>query len=206
MTRKATIDYLFVHLQKNTTMDFLDRPTMITILEERMKQLYEHGNADVQRLDKELKQAPNDAEMWFDLGLAHNQCGLQYLEMAFERERLLFLEQHPDAEEEPNQELTVDVPEAYAMFNAALAAFDKVLELMPDYYGVQCQRGVALGNMHRYEEAEQCYLKALEEDEEDFSAAYYLGCTYRDMGDEERASRYFALADQLNPDSTGEIG
>ena len=60
--------------------------------------------------------------------------------------------------------------------------------------------------MHRYEEAEQCYLKALEEDEEDFSAAYYLGCTYRDMGDEERASRYFALADQLNPDSTGEIG
>ena len=187
-------------------MEFLDRPTMIKMLEERMKQLSEQGNADVQRLDKELTNTPDDAEMWFELGLAHNQSGLQYLEMAFERERLLFLEQHPDEEENPNQEQTVDAPEAYAMFNAALAAFDKVLQLMPDYYGVQCQRGVALGNMHRYEEAEQCYLKALEEDEEDFSAAYYLGCTYRDMGDEEQATRYFTLANELNPDCSGEIG
>lgn len=186
-------------MQKIIKMDLLDRPTMIKMLEGRMRHLCEQGSDDVQRLDKELERAPGDAELWFESGLAHNQSGLQYLDMAFEKARLEYFEAHPEAEEEP-EHLDVDAPQAWAMFNAALAAFDKVLELEPEYYGVQCQRGVALGNMQRYEEAEQCYLKALEEDEEDFSAAYYLACTYRDMGDEERAAKYFALAQELNPD------
>ena len=178
-------------------MDMLDRPTMIKMLDERMKQLHELGNADVQRIGKELERMPDDVEMWFELGLAHNQSGLQYLDMAFEKARLEYYEAHPETEEEPEQ-LELKVPQAYDMFSKALKAFDKVLELMPEYYGVQCQRGVALGNMQRYEEAEQCYLKALEEDEEDYAAAYYLGCTYRDMGDEEKAAKYFALAEELN--------
>lgn len=181
-------------------MDLLDRPTMIKMLEERLQQLYEVGNADVQRLNKELERTPKDAELWFELGLAHNQTGLQYLDMAFEKARLEYLEAHPDAEEEP-EHLEVNVPQAWTLFNGALEAFDKVLELEPEYYGVQCQRGIVLGNMQRYEEAEKCYLKALEEDEEDFSAAYYLGCTYRDMGDEDRAKKYLDLANELNPDN-----
>ena len=180
-------------------MDLLDRPTMIKMLEERMKNLYEHGNDDVQRLKKELERAPDDAELWFESGLAHNQSGLQYLDMAVEKARLEDFEAHPEAEEEPER-LNVDAPQAWSIFNAALSAFDKVLELMPEYYGVQCQRGVTLANMQQYEEAVKCYLKALEEDEEDFSAAYYLACAYRDMGDEEQAERYFALAKELNPD------
>ena len=192
--------YFFVSLQKFSLMDLLDRPTMIKMLEERMQQLYEVGNTDVQRLNKELERMPKDAELWFELGLAHNQTGLQYLDMAIEKARLEYLEAHPEAEEEP-EHLDVDAPQAWAMFNGALQAFNKVLELEPEYYGVQCQRGIALGNMQQYEEAEKCYLKALEEDEEDFSAAYYLGCTYRDMGDEERAAKYFDLARELNPDA-----
>ena len=180
-------------------MDLLDRPTMIKMLDEQMKHLHDLGNADVQRLDKELERSPDDAELWFESGLAHNQSGLQYLDMAFEKARLEYFEAHPDMEAEPER-LNVDVSQAGSMFTAALSAFDKVLELMPEYYGVQCQRGVALANMQRYEEAVECYLKALEEDEEDFSAAYYLACAYRDMGDEEQAERYFALAKELNPD------
>lgn len=180
-------------------MDLLDRPTMIKMLEERMRNLYELGNADVQRLGKELERTPDDAELWFELGLAHNQSGLQYLDMAFEKARLEYYEAHPDTEEDPAH-LEVEAPGAYALFTAALEAFDKVLELVPEYYGVQCQKGVVLGNMHKYEEAVACYLKALEEDEEDFSAAYYLACAYRDMGNEEQAQRYFALAKELNPD------
>ncbi len=162
-----------------------------------MEQLYENGNSDVQRLEKELERMPDDAELWFELGLAHNQTGLQYLELAFQKADLEYLETHPEAEEEP-ESIEVNAPQALAMFEGALKAFDKVLQLMPEYYGVQCQRGIALANMQRYEEAEQCYLKALEEDEEDFSAAYYLACTYRDMGDEDRAKKYFALAEELN--------
>ena len=172
---------------------------MIKMLDERMNDLFEHGNSDVQRLEKELERTPDDAELWFESGLAHNQSGLQYLDMAIEKARMEYFEAHPEAEEEP-EHLNVDVPQARAMFNAALSAFDKVLELMPEYYGVQCQRGVALANMQQYEEAVGCYLKALEEDDEDFSAAYYLACTYRDMGNEEQAARYFALAKELNPD------
>ena len=181
-------------------MELLDRPTMIKMLSERMEQLYEKGNADVQRLNRELERTPDDAEMWFELGLAHNQTGLQYLELAFEKAKLEYLEAHPDAEEEP-ESLEVNAPQALAMFEGALKAFDKVVELMPEYYGVQCQRGIALANMQRFEEAEQCYLKALVEDEEDFSAAYYLGCTYHELGDEERSKKYFALAEKLNEDT-----
>ena len=173
---------------------------MIKMLSERMEQLYEKGNADVQRLNRELERTPDDAEMWFELGLAHNQTGLQYLELAFEKAKLEYLEAHPDAEEEP-ESIEVNAPQALAMFEGALKAFDKVVELMPEYYGVQCQRGIALANMQRYEEAEQCYLKALVEDEEDFSAAYYLGCTYHELGDEERSKKYFALAEKLNEDT-----
>ena len=181
-------------------MELLDRPTMIKMLGERMEQLYEKGNADVQRLIRELERTPDDAEMWFELGLAHNQTGLQYLELAFEKAKLEYLEAHPDAEEEP-ESIEVNAPQALGMFDGALKAFDKVVELMPEFYGVQCQRGIALANMQRYEEAEQCYLKALEEDEEDFSAAYYLGCTYHELGDEERSKKYFALAEKLNEDT-----
>ena len=141
----------------------LDRPTMIKMLDERMEQLYQNGNADVQKLKKEIERMPDDAELWFELGLAHNQAGLQYIDMAFEKAALEYYEANPEAEGEP-EHLTVEVPKAMEMFTSALQVFDKVLELMPDFYGVQCQRGIALGNMHRYEEAEQCYLKALEED------------------------------------------
>ena len=175
----------------------LDRPAMIKMLEERMELLYQSGNADVQRLDKELERTPDDAELWFELGLAHNQTGLQYLDMAFEKATLEYYEANPEAEEEP-EHITVDAPNAWVMFNDALQAFDKVLELMPEYYGVQCQRGIALANMHRYEEAEQCYLKALEEDEEDFTAASYLSMVYRDMGKDELADKYQKLSEELN--------
>ena len=58
---------------------------MIKMLEDRMQYLYEKGNADVQRLDKELERTPDDVEVWFESGLARNQSGLQYLDMAFEK-------------------------------------------------------------------------------------------------------------------------
>ena len=43
----------------------LDRPTMIKMLDERMEQLYQNGNADVQKLKKEIERMPDDAELWF---------------------------------------------------------------------------------------------------------------------------------------------
>ena len=106
----------------------LDRPTMIKMLDERMEQLYQNGNADVQRLKKEIERMPDDAELWFELGLAHNQAGLQYIDMAFEKAALEYYEANPEAEGEP-EHLTVEVPKAMEMFTSALQVFDKVLEL-----------------------------------------------------------------------------
>lgn len=182
-------------------MDMIDRPTMISVLKERMEQLCQLGNADVQRLGRELERTPGDAELWFELGLAHNQTGLQYLDMAAQKAHLEYLEANPEAEEMPDT-FTVEASETMTMFGNALTAFDKVLELMPDYYGVQCQRGIALANMHRYEEAEQCYLKALEEDEEDFTAASYLAMVYRDMGKDDLADKYQTLSQELSEKSS----
>lgn len=191
----------FVSLQKLFLMDMIDRPTMISVLKERMEQLCQLGNADVQRLGRELERTPGDAELWFELGLAHNQTGLQYLDMAAQKAHLEYLEANPEAEEMPDT-FTVEASETMTMFGNALTAFDKVLELMPDYYGVQCQRGIALANMHRYEEAEQCYLKALEEDEEDFTAASYLAMVYRDMGKDDLADKYQTLSQELSEKSS----
>jgi len=177
-------------------MDMLDRPTMIRVLGERLEQLQQQGNSDVLRLGKELERTPDDAELWFELGLAHNQTGLQYLDIAAQRAQLEYLEEHP--EEEVPELPEVDATAVQGMFDRALAAFDRVLELAPEFYGVQCQRGIALSNMQRYEEAEQCYLRALEEDEEDFTAASYLAMVYRDMGRDELADRYQRMAEELN--------
>ncbi len=83
-------------------------------------------------------------------------------------------------------------------YQYSLAAFDKVLELNPDYYGVACQKGVVYGNMRDLENAEQCYLKALEDDDEDFTAAYYLSMVYSEMGKDDLAEKYQKISEELN--------
>lgn len=182
-------------------MELLDRATLIKMLAARMEELRQQGSSDIRHLLAELERLPKEAELWFELGVAYNQAGLQYLDFAMEKARMEHSESHPD--EEPDEEdLHVDEASAAAIFEKAVKAFGRVLELSPDYYGVQCQRGIVYGNMHRLQEAVECYFKALEEDEEDFSAAYYLACTYRDMGDDEKAAQYFALARRLNPDDS----
>ena len=149
------------------------------------------GTDEMIRLRRDLEKDDSDPSQWFDLGLALNQAGIHRDVLVTQREEML----HPDEEE-----ITVDLSGSAPLYEEALKVFDRVLQMEPDYYGVQTQRGIVCGNLHRLEEAEQCYLKALKDDDEDFSAAYYLGLTYRDMGKEELATKYLALAHELNPD------
>ncbi len=61
---------------------------------------------------------------------------------------------------------------------------------------------MCIRDRHRYEEAEQCYFKALEEDEEDFTAASYLAMVYRDMGKDDLADKYQTLSQELSEKSS----
>ena len=173
-------------------MDIFNQLTpeaMAEAMTKRMEQLLANGSDDVTRLRKELEKTPEDAEMWFELGLAYNQAGLQY-DMEHEGEPL------PESGEEVT--LHVNVTAVRPLYEESLKAFDKVAELEPDYYGVACQKGIVYGNMHDLENAEACYLQALKDDDEDFTAAYYLSIVYGDMGKADLAEEYARLAEKLN--------
>ena len=174
---------------------------MAMAIEQQMKVLAANGGSEVVRLQKELESSPKDAELWFELGVALNQAGLQYDDLAARLAELRYGMEFPDEVLEEPQEvipLNVDVSEGNKLYNYALEAFDRVLELQPDYYGVACQRGIVYGNLLDYPHAEECYLQALKDDEEDFTAAYYLSMVYRDMGKEELADKYMKLSEELN--------
>ena len=59
-------------------------------------------------------------------------------------------------------------------------------------------------NLRDLPHAEECYLKAMEEDDEDFTAAFYLSQVYHDMGKEDLAEKYQKIADELNAANTDE--
>lgn len=164
---------------------------MIQIIDRQIEKLDTVGSDDMIRLRKHLEHDASDPTMWFDLGIALNQAAMQRDYLEVDRAQLL----NPGAEE-----MDVDGSGSTHLLEEALSVFRKVLEMEPDYYGVHTQMGIVYSNLHRFDEAEQCYLQALKEDEEDFSAAYYLGLTYRDKGDETLAQKYLTLAHELNPD------
>jgi tetratricopeptide (TPR) repeat protein len=173
---------------------------MVSALSKQMEHIIAHGSDDVVRLRKELEKAPDDAELWFELGLSLNQAGLQYQDLAVRLAGLRYDMEHPEENQPEGEEVTlqVDVSAGRPLYQDSLAAFDKVLELNPDYYGVACQKGVVYGNMRDLENAEQCYLKALEDDDEDFTAAYYLSMVYSEMGKDDLAEKYQKISEELN--------
>lgn len=164
---------------------------MVKAIDEQIAKLDNEGSDDIIRLRRDLEKIPDDASLWFDLGIALNQAAMQRDYLVIERAQLL----NPDADH-----VEVDCAGSTPIFEQALEAYAKTLELEPDYYGVQTQRGIVFANLHRLDEAEQAYLQALREDDEDFSAAFYLSQVYADKGDEVSAQKYAALARQLNPD------
>ncbi|MBP5540887.1 MAG: hypothetical protein J6X88_04475 [Bacteroidales bacterium] len=164
---------------------------LLHLIEGQIEKIDTIGTDEMIRLRRDLEKDDSDPSQWFELGLALNQAAMNRDVLVMQREEML----HPGEEE-----LHPDTSGSTPIYEEALRVFDKVLAMEPDYYGVQTQRGIVCGNLHRLEDAERCYLQALADDEEDFSAAYYLGLTYRDMGNEASARKYLALAHELNPD------
>lgn len=174
---------------------------MAVAIEQQIKVLAANGGPDVVRLQNEVKASPKDAELWFELGVALNQAGLQYDDLAARLVELRYSMEFPDEGLEDAPEVIppkVDVSEGNRLYTYALEAFDRVLEIQPDYYGVACQRGIVYGNLQDYVRAEECYLQALKEDEEDFTAASYLSMVYRDLGKDDLADKYLKMSEDLS--------
>lgn len=193
----------------------LDTTSMTEVIESQMAHLLSEGNADMARLQKEVEHDPKDPTMWFDLGVATGQAGLQYGALLVEKARLERAalaepeaeggEECPSCAEqgccaspaEDDEAIEVDNSAAMVLFERAAECFKKVLELEPEYYGCHTQLGTVYANMKRLDEALECFKKALEEDEEDFSAAYYMARVYRDLGDAEQAEKFLKLSEEL---------
>ena len=95
------------------------------------------------------------------------------------------------------QGLLYDFAEEYAK---ARSSYDKALEIKPDSYGAWNNRGNALGNLGRWEEAIASYNKALEIKPEDDEAWYYRGYALGNLGRWEDAIASFDKALEIKPD------
>ncbi len=174
----------------------LDHEGMAKAIGQDIERILTQGGNDSARLAEEVVRTPDDVMAWFDLGVAitDDVNVLDYLmaqKFQMENPGTIIEENTPYADEGLKRQL----------YEKALKCFDKVLELAPDYYGVQYQKGVIYANMQQYAEAEQCFLQALKDDEEDLSAAHDLAMVYHDMGDEERSNHYLRLAERMADES-----
>lgn len=170
----------------------LDHEGMAKAIAQDIERILTQGGNDSARLAEEVAQTPGDVVAWFDLGVAISDdvTMLDYL-MAQKYQM-----ENPGTIIDENTQYADDTAKNQ-LYEKALKCFAKVLELDPEYYGVQYQRGIIYANMQNYLEAEKCFLQALKDDEEDASAAHDLAMVYHDMGDEERCNKYLALAERL---------
>jgi adenylate cyclase len=76
----------------------------------------------------------------------------------------------------------------------------RAVELDPDLAEAHAARGFALGQQHRYEEAEPEFQLAISLDPKLFEAYYYYGTVAFTQGDLEKAARMFERANEVSPD------
>lgn len=178
-------------------LDKLKETDMIAVIEREMTGLLDGRSLENKRLERVSAANENDPEAWFELGMNVIDEALRYEDLALEKARLQYQQEHPELVEDVDVTINTDIPELYTFYAHALMCFDKVLELDSEYYGVQCQRGVCFANMHEFEKAESAFLQALKDDDEDANAAFNLALLYQDNGKEDKSAEYFALAQDL---------
>ena len=85
-------------------------------------------------------------------------------------------------------------------YELALKAYDKAIELKPDYASAWYNRGVALGKLGRHEEALKAFDKAIELKPDYAEAWYNRGVALGKLGRHEEALKAFDKAIELKPD------
>ena len=178
----------------------LDHEGMAKAIAQEIEIIVNQGGNDSARLAEEVARTPEDMMAWFDLGVAIT-ADVDMLDYLMSQKYVM---EHPGEEIDENTQYA-DADVKNRLYQKALKCFAKVLELDPDYYGVQYQKGIVYANMRNYSEAEKCFLQALRDDAEDASAAHDLGMVYHDMGDEERCSKYLEMAERLVDSNSSEL-
>ncbi|PLZ91823.1 hypothetical protein CEN44_07580 [Fischerella muscicola CCMEE 5323] len=85
-------------------------------------------------------------------------------------------------------------------YEAAIASYDKAVEIKPDYQEAWFMRGIALFQLGRYEEAIASYDKAVEI-KPDYQEAWYIrGIALRQLGRYEEAIASYDKALEIKPD------
>ena len=83
-------------------------------------------------------------------------------------------------------------------YELALKAFDKAIELKPDYAAAWHNRGVVLGKLGRHDEALKAHDKAIGLKHDFASAWYNKACTYYRKADKENALKNLSKAIDLD--------
>ncbi|NQE45168.1 hypothetical protein C5S31_03980 [ANME-1 cluster archaeon GoMg2] len=83
-------------------------------------------------------------------------------------------------------------------YDLALTAFDKAIELKPDFALAWTGRGLALGKLSRYDEAFTAFDKAIELKPEDGNIWYNEACIYSRKGDKENTLNSLSKATELD--------
>lgn len=86
---------------------------------------------------------------------------------------------------------------------AALANYEKALKLYPDYADAWVRKGVTLYNINRFNEAGDCFNKAVQLAPADFKTYYNRGKYRKECNDVEGAIADFDKATSLKPDHAG---
>lgn len=87
-------------------------------------------------------------------------------------------------------------------YEEALQAYDKAIELKPDFSSAWLNKGNALGKLGRYEKALQTYDKVIELSPDDSNAWYNKGAVLSNLGRYEEALQAYDKVIELNPDDS----
>lgn len=135
------------------------------------------------KLKKEQERQPDDATIMFDLGVAYTQ---QALDRSVLVDKII-----AETDMTPSQEPTRQ------LWLKALEQFNHVIELDSEYYGIHTHIGIVYSNLGQLEQALESYTRALHDDDEDFSACYYMGQTLLALGREDEAQQFLQRAEAM---------
>lgn len=86
-------------------------------------------------------------------------------------------------------------------YEAAIACYDKVIQIQPEDYLAWFKRGIALENLQRYEDAVMSYDKVIQIQPEDYLAWFKRGKVLEDLGRYEEALVSYDTVIRIQPDN-----
>ena len=206
-------------------MELLGDKSAIEMVSEQLLAVDAEDTDELRRMKREAELSPDDPEVWFNLGGAYDELASTHNILTAQKAMLMEAEkmeagQEESDEEEPqpatddsqpscdNDTCPEECPDSPLhtlqpvhdeksrdLYAKALECYRKVICLEPEYYGVLCQMGLIHSYLSQNDEAIAAFKRAIEQDE-DYSAAYYLGHLYIEMGDETQGRLYLQKAQE----------